>query len=116
MGYSKKSVKMEGETEGRKWMLAALRSPLKPMHTNREDNKKECDEMHEQVECDEENCTTPTSDESRIPSSIILQCPGAPKKRKSSSSNKFQFVGRDFFSPPELETLFMQNHQKNRVS
>lgn len=124
MGYSKKSVKVEGgegETEGKKWMLTALRSPLKPIHTNRDDNKKECEEMHEQVEYDEEKCTTPTSDESRIPTSRIFQCPGAPKKRKSSS-NKFQFgsknAGREFFSPPELETLFMQsvNHQKSRLS
>lgn len=97
-------MKLEGEVEAeaKKWILTALRSPLKPIHTNKNDKQKECDELHEEEEFDEEKCTTPTSDESRIPSSRFVQCPGAPKKRKSSSK-KYQFsrklVGIEFFNP-----------------
>ncbi|KAK1381505.1 hypothetical protein POM88_028249 [Heracleum sosnowskyi] len=122
MVYSKKSIKKEGvvEAEGNKWTLTnetALRAPLKPIFTNRAENKQESDTKHEQQQEDEENCTTPTSDESRLPSSKSVQCPGAPKKRKCTSK-KHHFgsknvVSIEFFSSPELESLFMHsvNHQ-----
>lgn len=115
MVYSKKSAKNEGvgEAEGKKWILTnetAFRTPLKPIHTNRADNKQATNTKHEQQQEDEENCTTPTSDQSRIPSSRFVQCPGAPKKRKCTS-RKHHFgsknvVSIEFFSTPELESLF----------
>ncbi|KAL1808245.1 hypothetical protein DCAR_0727661 [Daucus carota subsp. sativus] len=123
MGYSKKSVKMEGEVEaeGKKWLLTALTSPLKPIHTKKDEHKKECGDAHDQAAFDEEKCTTPSSDESRIPSSRLSQCPGAPRKRKSCSRiDKFcgKSIGREFFSPPELESLFMSSvdHQRSKFS
>lgn len=118
MVYSKKSVKKEEvvEAEGKKWKLTnetALKSPLKSKHTNRADNKQEQDTKHEQQEEDEEICTTPTSDESRIPCTRFIQCPGAPKKRKCTSKKQHfgsnNVVSIEFFSSPELETLFMRS-------
>lgn len=117
MVYSKKSVKKEGlvEAEVKKWILTndtAFRTPLKPIHTNRADNKQESDIIQEQQE-DEENCTTPTSDESRIPGSRFVQCPGAPRKRKCTSKNhRFgskNVVSIEYFSSPELESLFFRS-------
>ncbi|WOH13635.1 hypothetical protein DCAR_0833145 [Daucus carota subsp. sativus] len=110
MVYSKKSVKKKGviEAEVKKWVL-----------TSRADNKQESDAKHDQQqEEDEEICTTPTSDESRIPSSRFIQCPGAPRKRKCSSK-KHQVASKnvvsiEFFSSPELEKLFVSSvyHQR----
>lgn len=48
--------------------------------------------------------TTPTAASFRIPT--VFPCPPPPKKRKASS--KFGYSGaREFFSPPDLETVFM---------
>ncbi|KAL8106360.1 hypothetical protein AgCh_029943 [Apium graveolens] len=105
MVYSKKSVKNEGVDEA---------DEKKRIPVNRADNKQEIDTKHEQQQQeDEENCTTPTSEESRIPSSRFVQCPGAPKKRKCTSKNhRFgskNVVSIEFFSSPELESLFLSS-------
>ncbi|KAJ0265848.1 Cyclin-dependent protein kinase inhibitor SMR15 [Hirschfeldia incana] len=48
--------------------------------------------------------TTPTAASFRIPT--VFPCPPPPKKRKASS--KFGYSGaREFFSPPDLETVFI---------
>ncbi|XP_010251100.1 PREDICTED: cyclin-dependent protein kinase inhibitor SMR3 [Nelumbo nucifera] len=99
MGFPEKSH-VDGESEGKKWVTAgiSLRTPLRPINTNpREDN-------------DEEECsTTPTASEARIPER--LPCPPAPRKRRPSSKCHFNGV-REFFTPPDLESVFMRHAQK----
>ncbi|CAA3003832.1 Hypothetical predicted protein [Olea europaea subsp. europaea] len=52
---------------------------------------------------EDEHAKTPTSADSRIPR--VLACPPAPKKRKPSS--RFHYADlREFFNPPDLETVF----------
>ncbi|KAG8383229.1 hypothetical protein BUALT_Bualt05G0162700 [Buddleja alternifolia] len=94
------SGKMDGgvmDTE--KWVISGIsvRSPLKPIlaKTNEVEEEKEC-------------CTTPTSAGSRI--STKMACPPAPKKRKSSSRCHYGGV-REFFVPPDLETIFIRRVQ-----
>ncbi|KAL6983740.1 hypothetical protein U1Q18_017118 [Sarracenia purpurea var. burkii] len=110
MGYPEK-LQMDGvglggvESEGKKWVFAGipLRSPLKPIFTNPVEKHPETDE-------DEEYCsTTPTAEDSRIPSR--LPCPPAPRKRKPSSRCHFSGV-REFFTPPDLETVFIRRVER----
>jgi hypothetical protein len=100
MGFSEK---VDGglETEGKKWVIAGipLRAPLKPIYTN--PAEKEWVGTDGQEECS----TTPTREEARIPTR--LTCPPAPRKRKSSFKCNYGGV-REFFTPPDLETVFMQ--------
>ncbi|KAM7487267.1 hypothetical protein LguiB_024751 [Lonicera macranthoides] len=104
MGVSKKLIKVEGgvavETESKKWVVAGISvgSPLKPLVGKVQYND---------VEEEEEECpTTPTAEEAKIPIRIMT-CPAAPKKRKASS--KCQFDGfRDFFIPPDLDSVFIR--------
>ncbi|KAL3501145.1 hypothetical protein ACH5RR_035594 [Cinchona calisaya] len=108
MGFSEMDGYALDKKETKKWVIAgiALRSPLKPIFT-----KKENDGDQEDQEC----CTTPTSQESRIPTSRILACPPAPKKRKASSRSSCNFNGvvvREFFNPPDLETVFIRRAEK----
>ncbi|KAG6429584.1 hypothetical protein SASPL_107636 [Salvia splendens] len=49
--------------------------------------------------------TTPTSAKSRIPSS--LTCPPAPKKRKAAAVRCHCAQPREFFCPPDLESIFI---------
>ncbi|CAA2987423.1 Hypothetical predicted protein [Olea europaea subsp. europaea] len=69
-----------------------LRSPLKPISTNPLGKDDE-----------DEHPKTPTSADSRIPR--ILACPPAPKKLKPSTRCHYAGV-REFFNPPDLETVF----------
>lgn len=105
MGVSEKLHQLDGGgvVDSEKWVISgiALRGPLKPVFAKPLD--KEDDE-------EEEFSTTPKSAESRIPSR--LTCPPPPKKRKpssSSSSRSCHYGGvREFFNPPDLETIFMR--------
>ncbi|CAA2954762.1 Hypothetical predicted protein [Olea europaea subsp. europaea] len=69
-----------------------LRSLLKPISTKPMGKDDE-----------DEHAKTPTSADSRIPR--MLACPPAPKKRKPSSRCHYAGV-REFFNPPDLETVF----------
>lgn len=99
MGFSEK-VQVGGgqEPEGKTWVITgiSLRVHLRPINTNPLEKGKENEE--------EEIPTTPTSEEARIPES--LPCPPAPKKRKPISKCHFSGV-REFFSPPDLESVFI---------
>ncbi|MED6180699.1 hypothetical protein PIB30_012575 [Stylosanthes scabra] len=115
---------LDSDHNNRKWLIAgiALRAPLKPINTTTTtttttttlplvavdiDDK----DQKEEAEAEEECATTPTSVESRIPK--ILTCPPAPKKKRKSSSkcNNFRGVAviREFFNPPDLETVFIRH-------
>ncbi|KAH0921229.1 hypothetical protein HID58_021247 [Brassica napus] len=106
MGYSDKSYnQLEGEireaTDGKKWVIAGLppRSPLKPINSS-------SDVIFTETE-DQDQCpTTPTAVSVRIPR--VPPCPAAPKKRKPSSKCSYVATGREFFCPPDLETVFIQ--------
>ncbi|KAK2983345.1 hypothetical protein RJ640_016083 [Escallonia rubra] len=100
MGVSEKPYSSQMDAE--KWVIAAVPPwrDLKPVFTKPVDSKAEKQE--------EELSTTPTSEESRIPSR--LTCPPPPRKRKPSSSSSSSRCGvkREFFTPPDLETVFIR--------
>ncbi|KAK3041848.1 hypothetical protein RJ639_000364 [Escallonia herrerae] len=77
MGVSEKPYGSQMDAE--KWVIAAVPPwrDLKPVFTKAVDSKADKQE--------EELSTTPTSEESRIPSR--LTCPPPPRKRKPSSSS-----------------------------
>ncbi|XP_061373516.1 cyclin-dependent protein kinase inhibitor SMR6-like [Gastrolobium bilobum] len=107
MGFSKKTQAETGlESESKKWVIAgiAVRS-LKPIKTRAKDNNDDGD-------YDEEaRSTTPTAKESRIPEK--LSCPAAPRKRRPSRCSNNMVVGvREFFTPPDLETVFKCHVEK----
>ncbi|XP_057751401.1 cyclin-dependent protein kinase inhibitor SMR6-like [Arachis stenosperma] len=119
MGLSEKAAQVDGgfdsDHSNRKWVIAgiSLRAPLKPINTTTLDidrDQKE-EEAETGAEAEDECTTTPTSVESRIPT--ILTCPPAPKKKRKPSSkcNNFRGVGviREFFNPPDLETVFIRH-------
>lgn len=99
MGVSKKLHQMDGGTvDSEKWVIGGieLRSPLRPIFTM----------PMEKSDAEEECSTTPTSAESRIPRK--LPCPPAPKKQKPASSRCHYGGVREFFCPPDLETIFIR--------
>ncbi|KAB1207857.1 hypothetical protein CJ030_MR7G004121 [Morella rubra] len=102
MGFSKKALQVDGgvETDGTNWVIAGipLRAPLKPIYTNPVEDWEGSDGREERV-------TTPTGVDARIPTK--LTCPPAPKKRKPSLKCNYGRV-KEFFTPPDLETVFMQ--------
>ncbi|PON41573.1 cyclin-dependent kinase inhibitor SMR3-like protein [Parasponia andersonii] len=110
MGFSKKSQIDGGiESEGRKWVIAGIpvRSALRPINTK---PKAKDFESGNGDGDDSESCsTTPTEKESRIPER--LRCPPAPRKRRPSSRCNFNGV-REFFTPPDLETVFIRHVEK----
>lgn len=111
MGISEKKqavvdVGFDSADSNKKWVIAGipLRSPLKPIFTiNPDGGGGEVDE--EEEECS----TTPTSEEARIPTR--LTCPPAPRKPKPTLKYCNYGVGRrEFFAPPDLETVFIRRH------
>lgn len=110
MGFSKNSKKTQIEksleSEAKKWVIAgiSLRS-LKPINTKMSTkNGAVFDEE------DEENSTTPTAKEARIP--VNMSCPPAPRKKKVSKCNNV-VGGREFFKCPDLETVFKVRVKKS---
>ena len=106
MGFSKKP-QVDGvlDSEGKKWVIAAIaiRTSLKPINTKPRGKESEEDE-------EEEACsTTPTSKEARIPDK--LPCPPAPRKRRPPLRCHYNGV-REFFTPPDLETVFKHHVEK----
>ncbi|XP_027358760.1 cyclin-dependent protein kinase inhibitor SMR6 [Abrus precatorius] len=100
MGFSKKTQMESGlDSDSKKWVIAgiAVRS-LKPINTKHlsDDEEEACS-------------TTPTAKEARIPEK--LPCPPAPRKRRPSRCNNLGGV-REFFTPPDLETVFKCHVEK----
>ncbi|KAL3819268.1 hypothetical protein ACJIZ3_005173 [Penstemon smallii] len=93
MGISEKLHQMDGGH-----VVLKSPSPLKPILTK---------SMEKKDDDEEEECSTPTRAESRICSK--LTCPPAPKKRKPASSRCLYAGVREFFNPPDFETLFVRN-------
>lgn len=115
MGFSEKT-QLEGglESENRKWVIAgiALRGPLKPIYTIpavekvAEQQEEDQGDMMEEEEC--YSSTTPKGEEARIPTT--LTCPPAPRKQKPSLKCNYRGGGaREFFTPPDLETVFIRH-------
>ncbi|XP_020228728.1 cyclin-dependent protein kinase inhibitor SMR6 [Cajanus cajan] len=96
MGFSHSDL----EPDSKKWVIAgiALR-PLKPINTKRVGG--------EDGDNGEARSTTPTAKEARIPEK--LPCPPAPRKRRPSRCGN---TVREFFTPPDLETVFKCHVQK----
>ncbi|XP_034683881.1 cyclin-dependent protein kinase inhibitor SMR6-like [Vitis riparia] len=104
MGLFAEKLQVDGglESENKKWVISGiqLRAPLKPVYTS--PVGKERDEEGEE-------CSTPTYEEARIPTT--LTCPPAPRKRKPSSRCNYNGV-REFFTPPDLETVFIRHVER----
>ncbi|XP_047312313.1 cyclin-dependent protein kinase inhibitor SMR6 [Impatiens glandulifera] len=104
MGFSKKNQLVEGiESEGKKkWLIAgiSLEAPLRSITTK----SKSRDE-------NDSRSTTPTAKEARIPEK--LPCPPAPRKRRPSPTPTCHYNGaREFFTPPDLETVFIRHIER----
>nr|XP_011457538.1 PREDICTED: uncharacterized protein LOC105349473 [Fragaria vesca subsp. vesca] len=93
------------DSDPQKWVMAGiqLRAPLKPIYTNA---VAEINEGNDDVGEEECGSTTPTAVEARIPTRMT--CPPPPRKRKSVAS-KCNYV-REFFTPPDLESVFIRRH------
>ncbi|WJX70228.1 hypothetical protein P8452_54359 [Trifolium repens] len=114
MGFSKKNSKNSKKTqmeiglesEAKKWVIAgfSVRS-LKPINTKL--SAKNCVVYEDE---DEENSTTPTAKEARIP--VNMSCPPAPMKKRISKCNNVVGGVREFFTPPDLETVFKLRVEK----
>lgn len=104
MGLFSEKLQVDGslESENKKWVISGiqLRAPLKPVNTS--PVRKERDEEGEE-------CSTPTYEEARIPTT--LTCPPPPRKRKASSRCKYSGV-MEFFNPPDLETVFIRHVER----
>jgi hypothetical protein len=113
MGFSKKNSKNSKKTqmeialesEAKKWVIAgfSVRS-LKPINTK-------LSAKNGVVYEDEENSTTPTAKEARIP--VNMSCPPAPMKKRISKCNNVVGGVREFFTPPDLETVFKLRVEKS---
>ncbi|PIA26341.1 hypothetical protein AQUCO_09400006v1 [Aquilegia coerulea] len=104
MGFSEKHQVDGGlELEGKKWVIAGIpiRAPLRQIRAKRMEKDTENEEEEE-----EESLTTPTAVDSRIPERS--PCPPAPRKRRPSLRCNFNGV-REFFSPPDLESVFIRH-------
>lgn len=107
MGFSEKHQLVDStslEFDGKKWVIAGipLRAPLKPIYTK--PLEKDGD-----FSTSDEFSTTPTGEAARIPSRMT--CPPAPKKRKASSKCNYNSA-REFFTPPDLETVFIRHVER----
>ncbi|KAH7847929.1 hypothetical protein Vadar_031728 [Vaccinium darrowii] len=102
MGFSKKP-QLDGESDGKKWVIAgiAIRGPIRSIKTK--PKEKECDNNDDY----EGLSTTPTAKESRLAEK--LACPPAPRKRRPVSTCHYNGA-REFFNPPDLESVFIQRH------
>ncbi|WVZ12689.1 hypothetical protein V8G54_017219 [Vigna mungo] len=104
MGFSEKP-QVEESDGTRKWVIAgiSLRAPLKPIYTTSTTVEKKEEEEEEEEE-DEEG------EEARIPTA--LKCPPAPRKRKPSLKCNYRSGAREFFTPPDLETVFIRHVER----
>jgi hypothetical protein len=107
MGCSSEKSQVEGGIDSennRKWVIAgiSLRAPLKPIFTIPSEKEQPKEE-------ETEECSTPTSEESKIPT--LFTCPPAPRKQKSSLKWNYHNDGivREFFKSPDLESVFIRH-------
>lgn len=117
------------DLDGKKWVIAGISpkvsssatfsSSLKPITTsttNRRHPGKQVTAEGEEVEGleddDDEACsTTPTAEESRIPTQ--LSCPPAPRKHRPPSSKcHLTRAAVEFFAPPDLESVFVRRIER----
>ncbi|CAN6971415.1 cyclin-dependent protein kinase inhibitor SMR15 [Brassica rapa] len=104
MGLSGKThhqFNIELHETSEKWAIPgiSLREPMKPISLPSSTVADTESDVHQ-----DQWPTTPTAPSFRIPT--VFPCPPPPKKRKVSS--KFGYSGaREFFSPPDLETVFI---------
>ncbi|CAN4079201.1 unnamed protein product [Withania somnifera] len=106
MGFSKKQQLVDGSKEENKmWVIAgiAFRPKLKSICTKPKREEEE-EESEDKVE---ESSTTPTAKGSRITDK--LPCPPAPVKRRPASTCHYNGA-REFFDPPDLESVFIIRH------
>ncbi|KAJ9135372.1 hypothetical protein P3X46_032563 [Hevea brasiliensis] len=106
MGFSKKAQVDSGlDSKGKKWVIAgiAIRTSLKPI--SMKPRGKGSDDGDDEEECS----TTPIAKEARIPER--LHCPPAPRKRRPSSRCNYNDT-REFFTPPDLESVFKCHVEK----
>ncbi|CAN1247434.1 Cyclin-dependent protein kinase inhibitor SMR6 [Linum perenne] len=102
MGFPKKKMADSGlESEGKKWVIAGISiKSLKPINTK---PRGRASDGGDNTGEEKERSTTPTAKEARIPEK--LQCPPAPRKRRPSSRCNYT-VAREFFTPPDLDSVF----------
>lgn len=113
------------DLDGKKWVIAGIppkvssssTPSLKPITTTTTTNQrlpgKQVTAEGEKVEVDEEACsTTPTGDESRIPTQ--LSCPPAPRKHRppSSKCRLTRAAAVEYFAPPDLESVFVSRIER----
>ncbi|KAG5056404.1 hypothetical protein JHK86_011400 [Glycine max] len=108
MGFSHSDL----ESESKKWVIAGIgvRS-LKPINTKRVGGGSGGGDAENEEE--EARSTTPTAKEARIPEK--LPCPPAPRKRRPPPSRCGNGGGggvREFFTPPDLESVFKCHVEK----
>ncbi|PIA59118.1 hypothetical protein AQUCO_00400166v1 [Aquilegia coerulea] len=103
MGFSEKHQVDGGiELKGKKWVVGGIpiRAPLTKIKTKKMEKDTESEE--------EESSTTPTSIDARIPERF--PCPPPPRKRRPNPSSRCNFNGvREFFNPPDLESVFIRH-------
>ncbi|GAB2283713.1 hypothetical protein Dimus_018209 [Dionaea muscipula] len=109
MRFSEKH-QLEGglELETRKWVISGVvtRSQWREICTK-------CKEKERNEEEEEECPRTPTAREARIPE--ITTCPPAPRKRQQPSSRcDLDGVIREFFNPPDLESVFVMHVENSK--
>lgn len=119
------------DLDGKKWVIAgilpkvsstpSLKSITTTSSANRRLPGKQLTAEGEEVEVvddeyNEEACsTTPTGEESRIPTQ--LSCPPAPRKRRPPSSKCHLTMAPaaaavEFFTPPDLESVFVRRIER----
>uniref|UniRef100_A0A0V0H4H0 Putative cyclin-dependent protein kinase inhibitor SMR3-like n=1 Tax=Solanum chacoense TaxID=4108 RepID=A0A0V0H4H0_SOLCH len=105
MGFSKKNQLVDGSKEENKmWVIAGIAfRPNKLKSISTKLNRGE-EESEDEVE---KSSTTPTTRDSRIPEK--LPCPPAPSKRRPVSTCHYNGA-REFFNPPDLESVFIIRH------
>ncbi|KAK8592997.1 hypothetical protein V6N13_043385 [Hibiscus sabdariffa] len=112
MGFSKKP-QVDGvlDSERKKWVLAGIsvRTSLKQINTK---PRAKQSEEEEDDDDDEARSRTPTSREARI--SEKLACPPPPRKRRPPLRHNYNGV-REFFTPPDLETVFKVHHVEKAI-
>ncbi|XAR65102.1 hypothetical protein NMG60_11009075 [Bertholletia excelsa] len=92
--------------DDKKWVIAgiSIRTPLKPILTYPVEKQQEKRDEDDEV-------STPTAEDARIPAR--LPCPPAPRKRRAASRcHVYNSAGREFFTPPDLETVFIRREQR----
>lgn len=104
MGFSKKPQQVDGESDGKKWVIGgiSIRAPLRSINTKPKAKGCGNDDDYEGY-CS----TTPTAKESRLAEKSA--CPPAPRKRRPTPTCHYNGA-REFFNPPDLESVFIQRH------